>query len=241
MGKFDIIIFIVNKLDGVFNLIIVDGIRKKYKKYVLEDISFSVEKGQCIGILGANGCGKSTLLSIMAGTQKSNGGKIFYNGIDTCTNKNVFTDYIGYVPQENPLIEELTVNDNLKLWYSNSKKDLKKDYLDGVPAMLGLDQVKKTVVGKLSGGMKRRVSIAAALANDAPILILDELSAALDLVCKNEIRQYLMHYLKENGTIVMTTHEEDEIGLCNRILVMKGGKLSETDPNLSIGALVDKL
>jgi len=222
-------------------LIIVDGIRKKYKKNVLEDISFSVEKGQCIGILGANGCGKSTLLSIMAGTQKSNSGSIYYNGIDTAVNKNIFTDYIGYVPQENPLIEELSVNDNLKLWYSNSKKDLKKDFLHGVPAMLGLDEVKKIAVSKLSGGMKRRVSIAAALANDAPILILDELSAALDLVCKNEIRKYLIHYLKQNGTIVMTTHEEDEIALCNRLLVMKGGKLSEVDPNLSIGALVNKL
>lgn len=222
-------------------MIIVDGIRKKYKKYVLEDINFSVEKGQCIGILGANGCGKSTLLSIMAGTQKSDSGSIYYNGIDTAVNKKIFTEYIGYVPQENPLIEELSVNDNLKLWYSTSKKDLKKDFLCGVPAMLGLDEVKKISVNKLSGGMKRRVSIAAALANDAPILILDELSAALDLVCKNEIRQYLMHYLKQNGTIVMTTHEEDEIAICNRLLIMKEGKLSEVDPNLSIGALVNKL
>ena len=222
-------------------MIIVDGIRKKYKKYVLEDVSFSVEKGQCIGILGANGCGKSTLLSIMAGTKKSNGGRIIYNGIDASKNKNIFTDYIGYVPQENPLIEELSVNDNLKLWYSNSKKDLKKDFLDGVPAMLGLNEVKNIAVGKLSGGMKRRVSIAAALANDAPILILDELSAALDIVCKKEIRQYLAHYLKGNGTIVMTTHEEDEIAICNRLLIMKEGKLSEVDANLSIEDLVNKV
>ena len=222
-------------------MIIVDSIRKKYKKNILEDISFSVEKGQCVGILGANGCGKSTLLSIMAGTKKSNGGKIIYNGIDATKNKNIFTDYIGYVPQENPLIEELSVNDNLKLWYSNSKKDLKKDFLDGVPAMLGLNEVKNIAVGKLSGGMKRRVSIAAALANDAPILILDELSAALDIVCKKEIRQYLIHYLKGNGTIVMTTHEEDEIAICNRLLIMKEGKLSEVDPNSSIEDLVNKV
>ena len=222
-------------------MIIVDNIRKKYKRSVLEDISFSVEKGQCIGILGANGCGKSTLLSIMAGTKKSNSGRIIYNGIDAAINKNIFTDYIGYVPQENPLIEELSVNDNLKLWYSNSKKDLKKDFLDGVPAMLGLYEVKNVAVGKLSGGMKRRVSIAAALANDAPILILDELSAALDIVCKKEIRQYLTHYLKGNGTIVMTTHEEDEIAICNRLLIMKEGKLSEVDPNLSIEDLVNKV
>ena len=222
-------------------MIIVDSIRKKYKKYVLEDISFSVEKGQCVGILGTNGCGKSTLLSIIAGTKKSDGGRIFYDGVDVTKNKSVFTDYIGYVPQENPLIEELSVNDNLKLWYSNSKKDLKKDFLNGVPAMLGLDAVKKIAVGKLSGGMKRRVSIAAALANDAPILILDELSAALDLVCKKEIREYLTQYLKKNGTIIMTTHEEDEIAICNRLLIMKDGKLSEVDSNSSIEALVNKL
>ena len=107
--------------------------------------------------------------------------------------------------------------------------------------MLGLDEVKKIAVGKLSGGMKRRVSIAAALSNDAPILILDELSAALDLVCKKEIRQYLLHYLKQNGTIVMTTHEEDEIALCNRLLIMKDGKLSEVNQNSSIEVLVNKL
>ncbi len=222
-------------------MIIVDSIRKKYKKHVLEDISFSVEKGQCVGILGANGCGKSTLLSIMAGTKKSNGGKIFYDGLDSDINKTIFTDYIGYVPQENPLIEELSVNDNLKFWYSNSKKNLKNDFLGGVPAMLGLNEVKKVAVGKLSGGMRRRVSIAAALANDAPILILDELSSALDLVCKKEIRQYLTYYLKNNGTIIMTTHEEDEIALCNRLLIMKEGRLSEVDPNLSIEALVNRL
>ena len=144
----------------VFNLIIAENIRKKYKKYVLEDISFSVEKGQCVGILGANGCGKSTLLSIMAGTKKSNGGKIYYDSLNATENRSIFNDYIGYVPQENPLIGELSVNDNFKFWYSNSKKDLKKDFLDGVPAMLGLDEVKKIPVGKLSEGMKRRVSIA---------------------------------------------------------------------------------
>lgn len=222
-------------------MIVIDSIKKKYKKYILEDINFSVEKGQCVGILGVNGCGKSTLLSIMAGTKKSSGGRMLYNGLDAAKNKKIFTDYVGYVPQENPLIEELTVNDNLKLWYSNSKKDLKKDFLDGVPAMLGLNEVKKVPVCRLSGGMKRRVSIAAALANDPPILILDELSAALDLVCKKEIIKYLKYYLKQNGTIVMTTHEEDEIALCNRILIMKEGKISEVNPNLDMETLINKL
>lgn len=222
-------------------MIVVNSISKKYKKYVLEDISFSVEKGQCVGVLGANGCGKSTLLSIMAGTKKSNGGSILYNGIDATRNRRAFTDYIGYVPQENPLIDELTVYDNLKFWYSNSKKDLKKAFLDGVPAMLGLNEVKKVIVNKLSGGMKRRVSIAAALANNPPILILDELSAALDLVCKNELVKYLKYYLENGGTIIMTTHEEDEIALCDRILIMKEGRLSEVDSNLDMKTLISKL
>lgn len=222
-------------------MVFVNGISKNYKKCILESVTFSVEKGQCVGILGANGCGKSTLLSIMAGTKKSNNGHIFYNGIDATKNKKAFTEYIGYVPQENPLIEELTVNDNLKFWYSNSKKDLKKDFIDGVPAMLGLNEVKKVTVNKLSGGMKRRVSIAAALANDPPVLILDELSAALDLVCKNEMLKYLKYYLEQNGTIIMTTHEEDEIALCDRILIMKQGKISEENPKQDIQALINKL
>lgn len=107
--------------------------------------------------------------------------------------------------------------------------------------MLGLNEVKKVTVSKLSGGMKRRVSIAAALANNPPILILDELSAALDLVCKNELVKYLKYYLENGGTIIMTTHEEDEIALCDRILIMKEGRLLEVDSNLDMKTLISKL
>ena len=102
-------------------MIEVKNISKRYRNTVLDDISFTAEKGQCIGIIGANGCGKTTLLSIMAGVNKTQSGKIYYNN-ELADRKSVFKKYIAYVPQENPLIDELTTKDNLLLWLGSNRK-----------------------------------------------------------------------------------------------------------------------
>ena len=102
-------------------IIQLENISKKYKKReILKNINFSVEDSEIIGIIGANGTGKSTLLKIMLGlTKQSNGVVKYFN------NGEKISSLIGYVPQENPLIPELTVLDNLKLWYSDSKENMK--------------------------------------------------------------------------------------------------------------------
>lgn len=208
-------------------MIKVDNIHKKFKKNILNGISFTANKGDCVVIVGENGCGKSTLLSILAGASKANEGTIYYNNENVTKNRHLFSKYIGYVPQENPLIEELTVYDNLKLWYNKNKNELKDALNGGFAETLGLTEILKTPVKKLSGGMKKRVSIASSMANNPPIMILDEPSTALDIVCKADIQNYLKIYLANGGTIVMTTHETDEMQLCNRLYVMKTGVLTE--------------
>ena len=202
----------------------VSGIRKSYsKKMVLEDISFSVERGSCVGILGSNGSGKSTLLSILAGVRRADGGSFFYQGADLLRRPGQIPKVLGYVPQGDPLIEELNAWDNLRLWHD--KKTLQRELQDGALGMLGIDSFLKTPVHRMSGGMKKRLSIGCAVASHPEILVLDEPSAALDLVCKESIYRYLQAYKAAGGMVLLTTHDVQDLELCNLCYVLKAGRL----------------
>lgn len=206
------------------------------KKKVLCGVNLSGERGECIGIVGPNGCGKSTLLSVMAGVLRPKSGSVYYYGRDALKNPVVFRKMTGYVPQENPLLEELSVYDNLRLWYPD-KEQLQKELEQGFLQLLGIPEFVKMPVHKLSGGMKKRVSIGIALADEPPILILDEPSAALDMACKEDVKRYLRIYLERKGTVVITTHEDGELSLCDSLYVMKNGKLIPVDKTLRGEAL----
>ncbi|MBE6911575.1 MAG: ABC transporter ATP-binding protein [Ruminococcaceae bacterium] len=194
------------------------------KKSVLRDISFRAQGGRCVGILGGNGCGKSTLLSILAGVQSCDSGEFLYDG------KNLFdyplqrSELIGYVPQGTPLIEELNAYDNLLLWYD--KKSLKEELDQGVLAMLGIDKFLKTPVSKMSGGMKKRLSIGCAIAKRPPVLLLDEPMAALDLSCKQTIIEYLSRHKERGGILLLATHDVLELELCDECYIIKNGTIS---------------
>lgn len=208
-------------------MIEVKNISKRYRNTVLDDISFTAEKGQCIGIIGANGCGKTTLLSIMAGVNKAQSGKIYYNN-ELADRKSVFKKYIAYVPQENPLIDELTTNDNLLLWLGSNRK-IKDGFENGVLKDLGIDEFLNKQVNELSGGMKRRLSIGISLSNNAPIMLLDEPGSALDIYGKQEVNSYISNYVKNGGTVVMSTHDRDEIDLCTKLYKIEDGILKECE------------
>lgn len=198
------------------------GIQKFYRqKKVLEDISLKAKKGTCIGILGGNGCGKSTLLSVLAGVQNADGGSFVYQGRDLLRDRAFRTQTLGYVPQGTPLLEELTAWDNLRMWYD--KRTLQTELSGGVLAMLGIDGFLKVPVRKMSGGMKKRLSIGCAVAGKPRILLLDEPTSALDLVCKGRIHEYLDMYRREGGTILLTTHDAQEIALCDTCYILKQG------------------
>ena len=201
------------------------GIRKSYRhKKVLEGVSLKVEEGSCVGILGSNGCGKSTLLSVLAGVQRADEGNFFYQGENLWEDSAQRSSVLGYVPQGTPLIEELNAWDNLRMWYD--KNTIRKELTDGVLFMLGIDSFLKIPVRKMSGGMKKRLSIGCAVAARPKVLLLDEPSTALDIVCKEHIYQYLQHYKKEGGIILLTTHDTQELELCDQCHILKQGMLS---------------
>ena len=218
----------------------VSGIEKSYgKKKVLQGVSFCAESGQCVGILGGNGSGKSTLLSILAGVQKCRCGSFSCDGKDLFKDTKSRNELIGYVPQGTPLIEELSAKDNLSLWYT--KDELKRELSEGILKMLGINVFLKTTVSKMSGGMKKRLSIACAVAKKPPVLILDEPMAALDLVCKKSICEYIRHHKDAGGIVIISTHDIIELDLCDKYYIIKDGILKDFNYTGNIDELVDNL
>lgn len=226
------------------------GIESAYgKNRVLRGVSFCAGAGQCVGVVGVNGCGKSTLLQILSGLRRADAGDIWLAGHPA--KQADFICDVGYVPQECNLIEELTVQDNLRLWNQNWLQGRKVAGDNGFPGtegivfsilqeeirhMLGGDILKKKA-GRLSGGMKKRVSIACVLLGNPSVLLLDEPEAALDLSGRMELRSYLHRYKESGGTLVLATHEESWLELCDRIVVLENGVSREIDSTLRGEAL----
>ncbi len=199
-------------------------IQKSYRgKQVLRDINLTAQGGSCIGILGTNGSGKSTLLSILAGVLRPQSGQFLLDGRDLLADPALRAQCVGFVPQGTPLLEELTTRDNLLLWYG--RQELENELASGVLGSLGVGDFLKTPVRKLSGGMKKKLSIGCAVAKRPPILLLDEPTAALDILAKETISDYLRQYRKAGGLLILTTHDVLELALCDRLYILKNGVL----------------
>lgn len=163
------------------------------KRKILENLSFSVEPGQCIVLAGPNGSGKSTALAILAGILSPDSGEVIADGP------------IGYVPQGTALFEDMTVGDNLRFFAGLANASTPKQ----LP--FHVEQMWKTKVSKLSGGMKKRVSITAAFLGSPQVILLDEPCASLDVEYKEELIS-LIHDLKRQGcAVVYVSHDPMEV------------------------------
>lgn len=204
--------------------LLVENIRKHYgRKNVLNGAGFSAEGGSCVGILGANGTGKSTLLRILAGVLRADGGSARWQGEDLLKNASLRQRAVAYVPQGTPLIEELSARDNLRLWYE--PEALEKSLEEGLLRRLGVGEFLKTPASRLSGGMRKRLSIGCAMARDPQILLLDEPTAALDLVCREQLLESFELFRQSGGLVVLVTHDEREMRSCQRLFLLRGGLL----------------
>lgn len=218
----------------------INHIQKSYRsKQVLKDVTLHAEGGTCIGILGSNGSGKSTLLSVLAGVLRHDGGTFQCDGEDLFKNPAMRGRRVGYVPQGTPLIGELSARDNLLLWYT--PEQMEQELKNGVLKILGIGEFLKTPVNKMSGGMKKRLSIGCAVVNRPPILLLDEPTAALDLVCKNSIADYLRRYKRSGGLLLLTTHDVLELELCDAWYILKDGVLEPFQYDGDLHKLIESL
>jgi ABC-2 type transport system ATP-binding protein len=134
---------------------------------------------------------------------------------------------VAYVPQGTPLIDELTAWDNLRLWYDRAA--LEASLEGGMLRQLGVGDFLKTPAGKLSGGMRKRLSIGCAMSGQPEILLLDEPTAALDLVCKQALMDTFALFRQQGGLILIATHDLLELGSCDRVMLLSKGSLTPYD------------
>ena len=221
-------------------MIEIKNMRKHYGKHeVLKSVDFSVEPGEIVSFLGERRPRKSTLLTILAGLQKPDSGFFNIDGKDLLKQTKLRNELVSYVPQETPLISELTAWDNLRMWYPVDK--LKKELKDGFLAMLGIDQFIKVPVNQMSGGMKKRLTIGCAINSNPKLMLLDEPTAALDLVCKERIYTYFEQFKRRGGSLIIATHEVQEIELCDKCYILKEGKLKPYKYDGDIPHLIGRL
>ncbi len=208
-------------------MIQIENVSKYYgKKPSLQGVTLKIEKGEVFGVLGPNGAGKSTLLSILSTISKPAAGRVEINGLDLKKQAKLVREQIGYVPQDVALWEHLTVKDNLIFWSKFSKQRVSKEELYELCRTVRLEEKWNEKVSSLSGGMKRKLNIAAALIHNPDILLMDEPTVGIDIQSKLEINQYIRDLACHGKTIVYSTHDMSEIlSLCNRIGVLKSGVL----------------
>jgi len=207
------------------------AIRKAYRRNpVLTGVNMTLGDGECVGLIGANGVGKSTLLKIVVGGLKPDGGEILMDG--TPVDADSLTEQIGYVPQENPLFEDLTVKDNLELWYKGNTNQIQRELSQGTLYRFGIPDFYKKRVSSLSGGMKKRLSICCALAQNPQVLVLDEPGAALDLSAKQLILEAIRDFTNQGKSVMITSHEMPELMICDRVYGMKNGVVSQLEKEI---------
>ena len=226
----------------------VSGVSKKFKDLkALKELSFSVEKATCLGLLGPNGSGKTTMMKILYGkTLRDNPqvSQVSVFGYDPTTNELEIKYLSGIVPQEDNLDAELSVWQNLVI-YSRFYGLSKKDYLPRLNYLLNfmeLQPKRDSKIRELSGGMRRRLIIARALINSPRLLILDEPTTGLDPQVRHVIWEKLRLLKKEGVSILLTTHYmEEAFQICDKLIILhKGEKILEGEPNFLIEKNIEK-
>lgn len=212
-------------------IIDVQDLTKQYGDLTaVNNISFSVRKGEVFGILGPNGAGKTTTLEMIEGLRKPDSGKIVIDEKKVWPNPGKIKKIIGVQLQSTALFDYLKVKEIIELFASFYNKRLTKERLNQILDDVGLSKKAKHYVNELSGGQQQRLSIALALVNDPKVIFLDEPTTGLDPQARRHLWEVIKRINKEGVTVVITTHymEEAEV-LCKRIAIMDKAKLIKLD------------
>lgn len=216
-------------------MITINNLGKTYNNNTraLNNVNMEIEQGEIFGLLGPNGAGKSTLIKIMTTIEKPTDGKCALNGFDVEKEPLNARMQFGVVPQDLTVDNKLTAWDNLYLTarYYHIKKNEINERIKKVLDIVSLWDVKDKFVEEFSGGMKKRLDIAAALLHDPSILFLDEPTVGLDVQSRKEIWGYVKHLVKEqNVTVFLTTHYMEEAdSLCDKIAIFNKGEVRMLD------------
>ena len=208
----------------------VKNLNKNYNNVLaVKNISFKINKGSIVGLLGPNGCGKTTTIGMILGLIKPTSGTVFINGqnIENENNRTTILEKVNFISPYVELPKKLTVEENLKVYGRLYGVNNLQDKISDLMRELNLIELKKRKTGELSSGQKNRVSLAKALINEPEILLLDEPTASLDPDVGDFIRTYLEDFAsKKNMTILLASHNMNEVErLCSEVMMMKNGKI----------------
>ena len=210
------------------NIITIDNVCKNYKsKKALDNVCLSIKQGELFGLLGVNGAGKTTLIKILCGLTRKTSGTITINNFNIDKEIDKIKEIIDISPQETSVANNLTVKENLEFFaniYNNNDANTINEIVD----IFNLNEVLNQRAKTLSGGYKRRLSIAIALISKPKILFLDEPTLGLDVFARRELWN-IIKKLQKNITIILTSHYLEEIeNLCDRVAILSNGKLLKT-------------
>lgn len=205
-----------------------ENLTKRFGAFTAVDhINLRVRVGENFGLLGPNGAGKTTTIRMITGVIKPTEGSVKVFGIDVVKERDKAIRKIGYMPQRFSLYEDLTVEENLMLY--GSLQGLRGQHLrERVNELMDrfyLREIRGRMAGRLSGGMKQRLSLAVALVHDPDLLILDEPTAGVDPPLRRRFWEHFKELNKEGKTILVTTHYMDEAENCDRLALMGGGRV----------------
>lgn len=209
----------------------VKNLRKEYgKKIAVQDISLSIKQGEVVGLLGPNGAGKTTSFYMIVGLVQATAGSIFIDSLDI-SNMPVYQRArlgIGYLPQESSIFRGMNVEDNIYsiLEVTESNKFKRKKKLEELLEEFSITHIRKSHALSLSGGERRRVEIARALATKPSFILLDEPFAGVDPIAVNDIRQMILHLKDRNIGVLITDHSVREtLSIVDKAYIVYDGKI----------------
>lgn len=218
--------------------VVLHNLRKTFNKGALvavDDVSFSVNKGELFGLIGPDGAGKTSIFRMLTTLYLPDGGSASVNGLDVVKDYKTIRKQVGYMPGKFSLYQDLTVEENLRFFATLFNTTIEKNYDLIREIYVQLEPFKARRAGKLSGGMKQKLALCCALIHRPTVLFLDEPTTGVDTVSRKEFWEMLKR-LKEQGiTILVSTPYMDEATLCERIALIQGGKIMsvETPENIT--------
>lgn len=210
-------------------LVLARGLRKQFGTFTAVDgVDFDVRPGEAFGLLGPNGAGKTSTMKMIACASPASAGELRIFGMDPAEDASAIKARLGVVPQTDNLDSELTVRENLLMYarYFDIPSETARNRVEELLAFVQLAERRDAQVESLSGGMKRRLTIARALVNEPELVMLDEPTTGLDPQARHLIWERLYRLKRQGATLFLTTHYMDEAEqLCDRILVMDKGRI----------------
>ena len=196
----------------------------------IDQLDFTIEKGEIVGFLGPNGAGKSTTMRILAGVLGATGGRALVGGIDVFREPKKVKRMVGYLPERPPLYVDMTVRDFLRFVARVKGAASPKEQVERLIERVGLVPVAHRLIDHLSKGYRQRVGIAQALVHQPQVLILDEPASGLDPAQRVEIRQLVQELAQGEVTVILSTHVLPEVeAICGRVIVIDRGSIVASD------------